>query len=233
MTPLLAGRVRHRHRRRSGATDDWKPWAANLVCFGALDLIGGLLVSRPGLRGIGYLAVGTGDPAWDADAPTPIRSRTRLVNEVLRVPLAPGQNLIWDAASSAVGIRITLSGAAVAPHVLREVGLFGGRASARPGSGLLLNHKAHEPIELAAGDLLDREIRLEIPTGLLPGARELIGGLLARREGAHGLSYVAFGTDGSVPAEPPQALLAEVVRVPMDEREDCATTRPDTWLRPR
>jgi beta-lactam-binding protein with PASTA domain len=193
-----------------------------MLCFTALDLIGRLLAGTAS-RGITYLAVGTGEAAWDGAPPPPDRSRTALVHELYRVRLRAGAELTYEA--GAVGIRVSL-GPGVATGPLREVGLFGGDATAAPGSGLLVMYKVHDRIDKAEADTVDREIRLELPAGLLPGARDLVGGLLAGTPGLAGVRYAALGSDGSAPAEPPTALVAEAYRTrlgPNELRYDPAT----------
>ncbi len=206
---ILRGQVTGRWHRAGGGVLELAQ-APNLVCFAALDLIG-LLLCGWTRGGVTYLAVGSGDPSWDAHPPAPDRSRTALTHEVYRIRLRPGAEVSHDAGAGAVDVRVTL-GPGVATGALREVGLFGGDASAAPGSGLLVNHKAHDRIDKADGDTVDRELRLQLAEGLLPGARELIGGLLAGTPLLAGLQFAALGTDGTAAAEPPAGLLAEVFR---------------------
>ncbi|GGS77795.1 hypothetical protein GCM10010156_40730 [Planobispora rosea] len=175
-----------------------------------LDLIGALLCARPGARpaGLTHLAVGTGDPSWDTGPPPPDRARTALTREVARVRIT--------ALRHEAGV---ITARAVLPDLggeLREVGLFGGDASSRPGSGYLVSHIAHPPAPVPRA----REVRLALPPGLAPGVRDLIGGLLAGEAGLTGISHVALGTDGDPgdPDAPPSALLAEAYRVPVDRR---------------
>ena len=158
-----------------------------MFCLGALDLIGSLLAGRP-TRGIGWLAVGSGDPAWDGAPPPPAdRTRTHLVQEVWRVPLRSGAELRY--ADGAIDVRVTLP-PGIATGALREVGLFGGAASPMPGSGTLVLYKTHDRIDKGENVSVDREIQMQLPDGLLPGARDLIGGLLAGGPGLAGLTYV-------------------------------------------
>ena len=199
------------HPARSGACQ--LPLSPNLVCFTALDLIGALLTGDES-GGIAFLAVGTGDPGWDAQPPPPDRSRTALTAEIYRIRLRPGIEISYDSSAGAVDVRVSL-GPGVATGPLRELGLFGGPATAMPGSGLLVNHKVHDRIDKAGGDTVDRELRLQLADDLLPGARNLIGGLLAGTPGLAGLQFGALGTDGSAPAGPPTKLAAEAFRAPL------------------
>src|SRR5436190_8504865 len=185
-----------------------------MLVWSALDLIGDLLCNRS--TGVTYLAVGAGDPAWDANPPAPDRTRKQLTAELFRVRLEPGKSLTYDPAAGRVHVRVSL-GRGEATGTLRELGLFGGHASSRPGSGVLVNHTVHAKIEKGENDTLEREVFLTLDEALAPGARDLVGGLLARRDGVAGISYVALGTNGETPADPPRDLLAEAYRKPLPE----------------
>ena len=188
------------------------PWQANLVVWSALDLIGALLCNRS--RGVTYLAVGAGDPAWDANPPPPDRGRTALTAEVLRVRVEPGEGLTHDPRTGRVTVRVSL-GPRTANGTLRELGLFGGDASPRPGTGTLVNHSVHPALQKRAGDTLVRELRLTLEEAIPPGARALIAGLLAREPGLGGITQIALGTSGDAPPQPPPGLVAEAYRKPL------------------
>ena len=189
------------------------PWRPNLVVWSALDLIGLLLCSRT--QGVTFLAVGAGDPAWDDEAPEPDRSRTGLENELYRVRLDPGAALAYDPAKGELQVHASI-GPGKATGTLRELGLFGGDASPRPGSGTLVNHGVHPALQKAADDTLERDLVLTLEEALPAGARELVGRLLAREPGLAGLTHVALGTDAGAPADPAQALAAEAYRKRLD-----------------
>jgi len=208
---LLRGVFRDRLDRPQGPPVT-TPWRPNLVVWSALDLIGALLCERS--TGLTYLAVGAGDPAWDANPPPADRGRRQLTAEVFRVRLEGGDSLAYDPATGRVRASVSI-GRGKAMGTLRELGLFGGDASARPGSGVLVNHAVHPAIEKGEGDTLRRELLLTLEPALAPGARDLIGGLLARREGLAGITHVALGTSGDAAPEPPRDLLAEAYRKPL------------------
>src|SRR5439155_20297148 len=86
---MITGRVRDR------LDGDWTPWRSNLVLWGAADVAGALLARRAGAGGLAFLAVGTGDGAWDATPPDPDKSRTALTTAVARVPLVAGDRLSY------------------------------------------------------------------------------------------------------------------------------------------
>ncbi len=213
---LLHGAFRDRLERPSREPLE-TPWQSNLVVYRGLDLIGALLCNHPGLAGIAYLAVGRGDPAWDAEAPPADRGRTSLTDEMFRVRLRPGKTLTYDRESGQVHVRVTI-GRGKATGTLRELGLYGGDASARPGTGFLVNHKAHAAIEKGANDTLERELFLRLDPSLAPGARDLVGSLLAGRRGLAGITHVALGTSGGHAGEPLRDLVAEAYRRPLEPR---------------
>ncbi len=175
------------------------PWRPNLVVWSALDLIGLLLCSRT--QGVTFLAVGAGDPAWDDEAPKPDKSRTGLENELYRVRLDPGAALAYDPANGELQVHASI-GPGKATGTLRELGLFGGDASPRPGSGTLVNHAVHPALQKGAGDTLERDLVLTLEEALPAGARELVGRLLAREPGLAGLTHVALGTGAGALVRP-------------------------------
>jgi len=173
-------------------------WRSNLVLWRGLDLVGALLVGGAGTGsdGLRFLAVGTGDPAWGAGTPpAPSATADSLVAEVARRRIDPGAGLSYDTGTHTVAVDVTF-GPDEANGELRELGLFGAGASARPGSGWLFNCRRHAPLVKQAGQSLQRSLRLTPPAGLEPGAGELIGRLLARDASLAGITHVAFG-DGT------------------------------------
>jgi beta-lactam-binding protein with PASTA domain len=164
-----------------------------------LDLVGGLLCGEPGARGIAWLAVGTGDPSWDDEAPDPDPGRVGLVAEVARVPLTPGtRQLAYDPGAGRVVVRATIP-AGVATGELRELGLFGGAASALAGAGTLVTHRVHDVVDKDEDDVVHHDLALELPGATDADLRDLVGGLLARRHGLCGITHVALGTGGGSP----------------------------------
>ena len=86
---------------RPGRAPVEAPWQPNLVLWSALDLIGSLLCNRS--QGVAFLAVGSGDPAWDSKPPKPDKGRTQLTAEVHRVRLVPGETLSYDRSTGRLG----------------------------------------------------------------------------------------------------------------------------------
>src|SRR4051794_20902327 len=121
----IHGEFRHRLSGpgRAAVESGWRP---NLVLWSALDLIGSLLCNRS--QGVAFLAVGSGDPAWDTKPPAPDRGRKQLTGEVHRVRLVPGETLSYERAAGRLRAHVSL-GPGKATGTLREWGLVGGGAS--------------------------------------------------------------------------------------------------------
>src|SRR5262249_17295973 len=117
---VVHGAFRDRlHRPGRGTLE--MPWRRNLVLWSGLDLIGTLLCNRS--EGVVFLAVGAGDPAWDATPPTPDKGRTQLDAEVYRARLVPGETLSYDETTGRLHAHVSL-GPGQATGALRELGLF-------------------------------------------------------------------------------------------------------------
>jgi beta-lactam-binding protein with PASTA domain len=195
--------------------DGWSRWRNNVVVFGALDLLGQRLADAASLDGITFLAVGAGDPSWATEPPAVDRGRTALTAETYRKRLVPGRDVIHD--HGRLRIRVTFE-PGEATGTLREFGLFGGSASPRPRSGLLVNHRVHDAIDKAPDARLEREIELVLDRDLPAAARDLLGGLLAGERGLDGLTHVALGTSGAAAGQPAKTLKAEAYRKRLDRR---------------
>ena len=143
------------------------------MLWSALDLIGSLLCNRS--EGVAFLAVGSGDPAWDAKPPAPDKGRIALTAETHRVRLVPGETLSYDPSTGRLHAHVSI-GPGKATGTLRELALVGGSASARPGSGTLVNHAIHAPLEKGADDTLERDVVLTLDPALDPGTRSSSAG---------------------------------------------------------
>lgn len=126
------------------------PVKHNLITVNAGVLLAGLLANDGGfLGGLTYFAIGEGDAAWDTLPVDPAYADVALVAELARVvptsiaytdsdgnPLVGRSNWIkimgeFDYASPANG------------HYVREMGLFGGDATAAADSGQMLDEIRH------------------------------------------------------------------------------------------
>lgn len=214
------------------------PPRSNLVVYRALDLIARLLQGKPGLRGILYWAVGSGDPAWDAAPPSDPDPATRqLAREIYRKRLDPARDLRWEPESRTLVVRATFGpGEAVGPW--RELGLFGGDASARPGSGYLINYGIHPVQEKAADAAVDRELRFSLTSETFPErGLELVLRLLGNQPGLGGIQYWALGTGDPAwdEALPPrdrlvQGLTREIFRRPVASAAQIDYDAPERTL---
>ncbi|MEW6519548.1 MAG: hypothetical protein AB1461_09060 [Thermodesulfobacteriota bacterium] len=160
-------------------------WRPNLIVEGCSRLLAALMKGQPGLAGILFLAVGEGLQEWDAALPHPQPAATRLAREILRRPIAPEEIIFLDSAglpTAAPTNRLQISIALILADFpaggfqpVREFGLFGGNATAEPGSGLLLNHVIHPRIDITPRLTLHRTLRLDFSQ--MFAAREEIPGL--------------------------------------------------------
>src|SRR5690348_13281764 len=135
----------------------------------ALDLIGDLLVRKPGIAGLTWLAVGAGDPSWDNGLPPLSPTATALRAELFRVPLDASSFTVDDAKHS-LTIQTVIPAAKIT-QTIREFGVFGGDASALPGSGYLFSYRVHAAIAPPQANPLVRQITItwNVPN-LLAGA---------------------------------------------------------------
>jgi hypothetical protein len=135
------------------------PWRSNLIVSGCYELVAALMMGEPGTSGVLWWAIGTGDVAANPDQTSLAaefhRRRVHLshmafVDELGRVRNSPTRHLRVRAAFRAERLAA----------IPTEFGVFGGDASGEPGSGTMINRVVHPPLELAAGDLLERQLVL-------------------------------------------------------------------------
>ena len=198
----------------------------NLIVFRAMDLVARLLQNQPGLSGLVYWAVGSGDPSWDTTPPQPNLRTTALQHEIYRKRVEAGQ-IAYDTTTKTITINITFApGEAVG--TLREFGVFGGDATAWQGSGYLFSYRAHPKVEKTSDSILQRQLQLTLDSDLqIDSMLNLIGGLLSNQPGLKGIQYWANGSgDPSWDTTPPQLkktdtkLTAEVYRKPVNPAGD-------------
>lgn len=123
------------------------------------------------------IAIGEGDPAWDAAAPPEDRGVRRLVREVARRTVSPEAVVFTDAggnptdeATARVRLHVVFP-AGEGTGTLRECGLFIGAAE-EAGSGRLLSYHVHPRIEKGREASLRREVVLDLePHPFAPGSR--------------------------------------------------------------
>ena len=125
-----------------------------------------------------YVAVGAGQPGWDQTQPDTDRRVTQLVTEVGRKAAAPEAVVFLDEHDNVVTtptprlqVAVTFGGGE-AVGTLRECGLFGEDATARPGSGVLLAYYVHEKVEKTVGTPLARRLVIDLmPADAAQGRR--------------------------------------------------------------
>jgi hypothetical protein len=161
----------------------WKP---NQIQNSATYLVAGLFARRGedptsapsgwnGLRGISYLAVGTGDTSWEVSPPTQNPADTSLYNEYFRKELSftnlgyiatgldPGSPTVLGPTTK---IQTTcLFTPSEANGSMREFALFGGLADEDTDSGFMINWVVHPLIVKDSSLIITRTIEIEF---LLP-----------------------------------------------------------------
>ena len=131
--------------------------AGDRVVAGLLDTVGQLLGNRPGAAGVRAAAFGSGDPSWDQTPPAADPQRTALQQELLRKPVDPVQDIEVVSYQQALVVHAALEYREAATTV-REVGLFGGNASAP----VLLEHLAFPAMDHSVARRLRFDVRLGI-----------------------------------------------------------------------
>ena len=166
----LSGRYRDRLFNPQGYLLWQSSWCSNRILHNCDRLLAALLKGEVGMQGLLYWAVGEGQPSWDALLPNPEPTNTRLTQEVVRLPLAPGQINYIDAQDNSsttptqrLEILLDLDGSTLVEsgfQSLREFGLFGGNATLTPNSGFMINQVIHPRIDVAPGMILSRTLQL-------------------------------------------------------------------------
>lgn len=161
---MAAGVHRDVLRDASGEVVWVRDWASNVLVEGLRSLLAALLKGDPQGARLGFWAVGAGTAAWDASTGVPAdtvrRTWTALAAEVARKPIAPAAiTFVGGALSNVIEINARFTAADVPAGPLREFGLFAGGTAAL-GTGVLVNHRVHPRIDVAAGFSLDRTVRL-------------------------------------------------------------------------
>lgn len=147
-------------------------WRSNTIVNSSRQLIAGLLKNDSSLKGILFLALGSGDVEWDMGVPSVNASITHLAAETARFPITPEQMIYLDEHNVPVrdparGLEISVSlGPLQNKMELREFGLYGGTATGETASGFLINYVIHPLFVMEAGTILTRRIRLVLEDSL-------------------------------------------------------------------
>ena len=123
-----------------------------------------------------FLAIGTGDIAWDEIPPQYERNTHRLVNEIARraiigadISYIDDTGVETDSATHRLRIQTTFPGGE-GTGSLRECGLFSGSASSELNSGTLISYFMHPRLDKSEQMSLNRGIILDLrPRASGPG----------------------------------------------------------------
>lgn len=124
-------------------------WSHNLIVSSALNLITALLANVGGVSGIQYWAVGSGYQSWDSAMPNPSLSAKTLTTEIGRKAISSDNIRFIDSEglpSETPTNKIEVScffGADDCNGLWREFGIFGGDATTKQNSGILIDKKHH------------------------------------------------------------------------------------------
>lgn len=138
----------------------------NLVVDSASILIACLMKGKDGIGGVKYFACGKGSSNWSNEAPPmPDAQMSKLVAETFRKEIKPTDVVFIDSASEVsetptnrIQITVTFN-ENEANGELREIGIFGGDATAKADSGIMVNCKFHPLIYKTTGMKLERVVR--------------------------------------------------------------------------
>jgi len=155
---------------RPGAPAQDGEWRSNIVVDDCRLLLA-CFMRGADVKGVGFLAVGRGDPAWDsADPGHPAATQSALADpSPAFLPVLPGDMAFLDAQGNVsviptrrIQITLTLAPGTPVPaagetsYPLREFGLFGSFGADKR----MIDYVRHPVIHKGAGDTLVRTIRL-------------------------------------------------------------------------
>jgi len=169
MTTWPEGKYRDRLIRAGGVIVSGH-WRSNIVVDRCRLLLAAFMKRDGAALGIQSLAVGRGDPAWDAALPAPAPGTQQLVDTApTSIAIADADLSYLDAAGNATAgptqrlqIVVTLApgtpplGGGETSYPLREFALFGDFG----GTPYMIDYVRHPVIHKGAGDTLVRTIRL-------------------------------------------------------------------------
>ncbi len=162
-------------------------------------MIATMLTGAKEVPGDLYIAVGIGDKTWDTIPPDFNRGVEKLTRELARKRVSGKDITFLDAdikpskePTACLSIAVTF-GDREAVGSLRECGLYGGRATDAPDSGMLLSYYRHPVIAKTAAMSLQRVIRLDLsPSQVVPGSRVTRYLANVRTEELHDLEHPNF-----------------------------------------
>lgn len=161
------------------------PWRRNKVVADCGRLNAALMKGDRKMRGILFWAVGAGWKRWDGNLPVPSPDDVKLAREVTRQPILVDNILYIDdddkpsrTPTSRVEVTAVFKGSDFASEkpgrrVLREFGLFGGDATQKADSGLMIDYVVHPRIDMHEDLTLTRKLRLDFGRGFEQQPRPL------------------------------------------------------------
>lgn len=142
----------------------------NLIVDSFYTLIASLLAGKTS-SGLKYWAVGSGDDTWGTPLPTPTPDDTKLLNEIGRKVITPGNiqfldefGVVSETPTNIIRITVTF-GADECNGTWREFGIFGGNCSEAMDSGIMIDRKIHGRIDKTSEMEVTRSIKITIAGG--------------------------------------------------------------------
>lgn len=138
----------------------------NIIVEDITKLIAALIKRHTGFSGALYWENGTGLDSWDDTPVVPTKSDHALVTPLYRKEISASDIIFIDeegVESSEPTNRIQISirfTELESNGKLRELGIWGGNASATLGSGIIINHRIHGILTKNDEMILDRKLRL-------------------------------------------------------------------------
>ena len=147
----------------TGELDFDSGWRKNVICDTCGKVLAALVKEETSYGGAQYLAVGIGNASWDTNGtPSPSALTTQLVSELARkavsIAFLDDSNNPTASVTNRLEIEATFgSGEANGAH--RELGIFGGNATASTDSGLMVNYLTQGIQTKASGQELTIRVR--------------------------------------------------------------------------
>jgi hypothetical protein len=172
MSDYIKGFFRDQLTDGHGGVVHRTPWRHNKVVANCSRLNAALMKGDKSMQGILFWAVGAGFKRWDRKLPQPSADAVKLTREVLRRPIQqedivyiddkgqPSQSPTQQVEVTTVFKSSDFTSSQPGRRVLREFGLFGGNASKKVDSGLMIDYVIHPRINMQEELTLTRKLRL-------------------------------------------------------------------------
>ncbi len=140
-------------------------WQKNIIADNLGIILSCLLKKEEGYDGIGYWAVGIGDPSWDSAIPSPLASDVKCHNEIFRKAVAPSditfltsEGIETVSPTNTIQIKSYFA-EGEATGEWREFCIFAGNATSVKDSGLNVNRKIHKMLPKESNMAVERRIK--------------------------------------------------------------------------